>query len=223
MKFVSLFALLIPGILSAGPVACPTTSYADVMTLTSCTIAGYTLSDFTFSSSALNSQSVAYTPYQFGVSSHDEIYAPNDFFYFGLNLIDSPNEPAGESATATFGFNISTTDGSDTILATAMATEDTTSGNGSVTVENTGQTGTGQPFALTVSDTAPLAQEKVIATDSVQNNVVLTTNGPDSIRYITVNVTNLDPVTVPEPSSWAFAGAGILGLGLVSRLPRLRL
>ena len=215
-------SLATPAFLSATPIVCPTTNYADLLTLSSCTVSIYTLSDFTFSSTALNGESTPYTASEFTVAPHDAVYDPNSYLYFGLNLTGGPGAPAGESVTTDISFNVVTTDGSNQIRAVALGSDFTANPGGSVTLADTGTYGAGSPFSIQVSDTVPLAQQRFASTNSVQNNAVLTTVGPDKVRSFTIDISDLSGLGAPEPTTFLLFGIGLLGIAYGGKKIRKR-
>jgi hypothetical protein len=203
--------MLLPGILSASPVACPTESYADYLTPGfSCTVSIYTITGFTFSSTALNAASTPYTAADFTASGYDQIYNGNDEFYYGIDYTGTPSEAAGQAVSTDIGLTIDVTDGSNQLNAISLALQATAGPGGGVTLTDTGTASSGDAFSIATSTTVPLAQAKVGPSSSIVNNAVLTTDGPDSVQYFTIKIADI--VATPEPSTWLLLA---VGLGLI--------
>lgn len=210
MKWIVLAISLVPMGLVADPVACPTTTYAAYLSLGSCTVANYTMSDFTFSSTALNAQSTPYTADQFTASGVDLPYNPTNSFYFGVAFTGDPGAPAGALVETLIDFDITSTDLSDTIAAVAIALGAEAGADGGVTLDDYGS-GEGQPFLLQATIASPVAQKEFNPLiDTVHTHAVLISNGPELIKYFAITVTDVSDV--PEPAVWSLMGTGLLGM-----------
>ena len=201
--------------------ACPTESYAAyVAPGFSCSVAIYTISNFTFTSTALNSNSTPFSASDFTASGYDQIYNGNDQFYYGIDYTGVPSEAAGQSVSTDIGLTITVTDGTNQINAVSLALQATAGPSGSVTLTDSGTASSGVPFNIATSTSIPVAQERVGPSNSITNNAVLTTNGPDSIQYFTIKIADI-PVAVatPEPSTWLLllAGLGLIGMRLFQK------
>ncbi len=212
MKKLLYCLILVPGLLSASPVACPTESYADYLTPGySCSVSIYTITGFTFSSTALNAASTPYTASDFTASGYDQIYNGNDQFYYGVDFTGVPSEAAGQSVATDIGLTIDVTDGTNQLNAISLALQATAGPGGAVTLSDTGTASSGIPFSISTSISNPLAQERVGPSNSITNNAVLTTTGPDSVAYFTIKIANI--AAVPEPSTWLLLGVGLALIG----------
>ena len=214
--------MLIPGALAAAPVTCPTESYADYVTPGySCTVAIYTITNFTFSSTALTPGSTPYTASDFTASGYDQIYNGNDQFYYGVDFTGTPSESAGQQVATDIGLTINVTDGTNQLNAISLALQATAGPGGAVTLTDTGTASSGVPFSIATSTSVPVAQQRVGPSNSITNNAVLTTDGPDTVQYFTIKIADLPLiVATPEPSTWVLLAAG-LGL-MLARLYRRR-
>lgn len=222
MKWTLLAVSLLPLSLLADPVACPTTTYAAYLSLGSCTVANYTMSDFTFSSHSFNQLSPAYTADQFTASGVDLPYNPTNSFYFGVAFTGDPGAPAGALVETMIDFDITSTDLSNSIAAVAIALGAEAGANGGVTLDDYGS-GEGQPFLLQATIASPVAQKNFDPLiDTVHTHAVLISNGPELIQYFAITVTDVSDI--PEPAVWSLMGSGLLGIGaLLYRRKRLGL
>lgn len=198
--------------MAASPVSCPTESYADYVTPGfSCTVSIYTISNFTFSSTGLNIASTPFTASEFTASGYDQIYNGNDEFYYGIDYTGTPSGAAGQDVATDIGLTISVTDGSNQLNAISLALQATAGPGGGVTLTDSGTSSFGTPFSIATSTSVPLAQARVGPSNSITNNAVLTTDGPDSVQYFTIKIADI--VATPEPSTWFLLAAGLCLMG----------
>jgi hypothetical protein len=206
--FLGVFFLL-PFSMLGSSLACPTNSYADYLSMDSCAVANFTLSDFTFDSIALNQHSTPFTASEFTASGYDHPVDPT--FYFGLQLTGAPEQAAGSLVETTIDFNISSTNSADLIDGIELALSATTSGGGSATLVDYGSA-EGQTFYLQtgLADSTDLV-ELSPTVDTVHTHAVLITDGPVDLLGLNINVT--DCIDMPEPATWSLFASGTLLLG----------
>jgi hypothetical protein len=207
MKWILIIGTLLPLSLCADPVTCPSTTFDAYLTVGTCTVAGYTISNFTFSSTA-NAGFTAYTASEFEASPDDDYFAPLNSVYFGVEFIGAPSAPAGAVIKTYIDFDIASTDSADTIGAVALSLNATAGSGGAVTLADYGS-GDGQPFFLAVNQANPLAEQVFNPFISgLSSNAVLVTDGPDTINNFRIKITDFSDV--PEPAAWSLMGIGLL-------------
>lgn len=204
-----LLVLLLPVASWGNPVPCPTTtSFADYLSLTSCTVADLTLSNFTFSSTALTSDSTAFSASDFSVKPIDTLYQGD--IYFGLQYQGQLGQLPTQGVDTQVGFTVTSTNGIAEINEASLNLQGVVYGNGSITLTDTIGAGA-NTYTIQSNQNQPLSGVNFAPVTSVSLNTDLNIVGPAGIEYFTIKVSE-----TPEPAAWTLLGLGLGALVLSS-------